>query len=71
MKQLYRTGGIPGLWRGVTASMMRTGKTNITLNLVHLVKDIVFLGVGSAAQLSTFSNSREAINSLDVRYLYW
>ncbi len=35
------------MWRGATASMMRTG-------------------IGSGAQLSTFSKSREAINNLNV-----
>ncbi|XP_046453376.1 solute carrier family 25 member 35-like [Daphnia pulex] len=47
IQKLYYSGGITGLWRGVTASMMRTG-------------------VGSAAQLSTFTKSRETINNLNI-----
>ncbi|XP_059352120.1 solute carrier family 25 member 35-like isoform X1 [Daphnia carinata] len=45
LHKLYRGSGVSGLWRGVSASMLRTG-------------------VGSAAQLSTFTKSRETINSL-------
>lgn len=29
LRHLYQTNGIFGLWRGVTASMMRTGQKNI------------------------------------------
>lgn len=46
-RKLSQSGGLRGMWRGATASMMRTG-------------------IGSGAQLSTFSKSREAINNLNV-----
>jgi len=50
LKHLYTTTGFIGLWRGVSASVMRTG-------------------IGSAAQLSTFSNCREMIDNLNIPLL--
>ena len=49
-QSLYGVNGLTGLWRGVSASVVR-------------------VAVGSAAQLSTFSESREAINKLQVKHI--
>ncbi len=48
LRSLYGRHGLAGLWRGVSASVLR-------------------VGVGSAAQLSTFTQSRQAIDNLQVR----
>jgi len=50
LRHLYSTTGFLGLWRGVSASVMRTG-------------------IGSAAQLSTFSNCKETIDNLNIPLL--
>lgn len=53
------------MWTGVSASMLRT---SILINICddRFYTLFCYVGVGSAAQLSTFSKSREVIGNLQV-----